>query len=301
MASPFQPWLEHEENNVYASKMISADTPFDHTTVADHYDDLDSFYRELWGEHLHHGFWTTGEESPEIAVQRLVDLVAEKAQIKPGDCVLDIGCGYGAPARQLAQQYGAEVTAITVSSVQYAHSLGLGQEPNPRYLLAEWFSTDFPSQVYEAAIAIESIEHMPDRVEFFRRAFKVLKPGGRLVVCAWLTRERASLLETRWLLRPICVEGRIPHLTSLAELERVAEAAGFVIVESRDCTQAVRSTWGIILRRLVEHLLVDPRYRAFLLDGRQSNRVFALTALRIWLAYKMGAMRYGILTVTRPV
>jgi tocopherol O-methyltransferase len=280
--------------------MISANTRFDQTTVADHYDDLDSFYRELWGEHVHHGFWTTGAESPEIAVQRLVDLAAKKARIKPGDSVLDIGGGYGAPARQLAQQYGADVTAITLSPVQYAHSQSLGQEANPRYLLADWLRTDFPAQLYEAAIAIESTEHMPDRVEFFRRAFNVLKPSGRLVVCAWLTRDRPSLLETRWLLRPICVEGRIPQLMSLVEFERAAEKAGFVIVESHDCTQAVRPTWGIILRRLVEHLLKDPRYRAFLLDRRQSNRVFALTALRIWLAYKMGAMRYGILTVTRP-
>ena len=81
----------------YAFCMISADTPFDETTVANHYDDLDSFYREIWGEHVHHGFWTTGAESPEIAVQRLVESVAEKAQIEPGDRVLDIGCGYGAP------------------------------------------------------------------------------------------------------------------------------------------------------------------------------------------------------------
>jgi tocopherol O-methyltransferase len=284
-----------------SGRMISADTPFDQTTVADHYDDLDSFYREIWGEHVHHGFWTTGTESPEIAVQRLVDSVAEKAQIKPGDRVLDIGCGYGASARQLAQQYGADVTAITLSPVQYAHSQGLSREQNPRYLLADWLRMDFPAQLFQAAIAIESTEHMPDRVEFFRKAFDVLKVGGRLVVCAWLTRERPSPWETRWLLRPICVEGRIPHLMSLAELERAAETAGFVIVESRDCTRAVCATWGIILRRLVEHLLKDPRYRAFLLDRRQSNRVFGLTVLRIWLAYKMGAMRYGILTVTRPV
>src|SRR5580700_11417964 len=81
------------------NSMISAELPFDPSEVRSHYDELDPFYRELWGEHVHHGFWTTGTESPEIAARRLVELVAEKAQIKSGDLVLDIGCGYGAPAR----------------------------------------------------------------------------------------------------------------------------------------------------------------------------------------------------------
>ena len=51
---------------------------------------------------------------------------------------------------------------------------------------------------------------------------------------------------------------------------------------------------------MIRHLLTDARYRAFLVDRQRRNRIFALTALRIWLAYKMGAMRYGILTLSRP-
>ena len=37
--------------------------------VAGHYDDLDTFYREIWGDHVHHGYWTTGRETPEQAVE----------------------------------------------------------------------------------------------------------------------------------------------------------------------------------------------------------------------------------------
>jgi tocopherol O-methyltransferase len=279
--------------------MITADSPFDQWTVTNHYDDLDPFYRELWGEHLHHGFWMNGVETPDDAARRLVELVANKAQIKSGDQVIDIGCGYGAPARLLAQQYAAQVTAITLSPVQHAYAQSLGPDRNPLFLLADWLTTNFSAQSYQAAIAIESSEHMPERVEFFRRAFNVLKVGGRLVVCAWLTREDPSSVEIEWLLRPICLESRIAHLPTMAELIEAAQTAGFTIIESQDCTRSVNRTWGVVLRRLITHLIKDPRYRAYLLNRQHRNRIFALTALRIWLAYKIGAMRYGILTVCR--
>jgi tocopherol O-methyltransferase len=279
--------------------VISAQTSFNQSAIADHYNELDSFYRELWGEHLHHGFWIGGRDSSEIAVRRLVDIVVQKAQIKPGDEVIDIGCGYGAPARQLADEHGAKVTAITVSPVQLAYAQNLCSGPNPRYLLADWLSADLPTRNYRAAIAIESTEHMP-RAEFFRRAFQILPVGGRLVVCAWLSRAQASSIEIQLLLQPICDEGRIPQLPTLAELIEAGEASGFAVIDARDCTQAVSRTWGIILQRMIRHLLTDARYRAFLVDRQRRNRIFALTVLRIWLAYKMGAMRYGILTLSRP-
>jgi len=272
---------------------------FDAAVVADHYNELDVFYRELWGEHVHHGLWVNGQESSEVAVRHLVDVVAKEAQIKPGDHVIDIGCGYGAAARQLAEYYGAKVTAITLSSAQHAYAHSVTAGANPVYLLADWLTTDF-SQNFKMAIAIESSEHMPDRDEFFRRAYKVLAVGGRFVVCAWLSNEAPSSIEITWLLRPICDEGRLPYLPTLNELVASARAAGFEVVNSQDCTRAVRRTWGIIFRRMICSLLTDSRYRAFLRDPRRRNRIFALTVVRLWLAYRVGAMRYGIVTLERP-
>lgn len=278
--------------------MISAASQFDAAVVADHYNELDVFYRELWGEHVHHGLWVNGQESPEVAVRHLVDVVAKEAQIKPGDHVIDIGCGYGAAARQLVRHYGAEVTGITLSSAQHAYAQSVTPGANPVYLVADWLTADFP-QNFRAAIAIESSEHMPDRDEFFRRAYRVLQAGGRFVVCAWLSRQAPSSLEVAWLLRPICDEGRVPHLPTLNELIASARACGFELINSQDCTHAVRRTWGIIFRRMIRRLSTDARYRAFLLDPRRRNRVFALTVIRLWLAYRVGAMRYGIVTFER--
>lgn len=80
-------------------------------TVARHYDELDAFYRDVWGEHVHHGLWRTGDESPLEAAEQLVDHVATAVGLQRGDHVIDVGAGYGGTARRLAARFGARVTA----------------------------------------------------------------------------------------------------------------------------------------------------------------------------------------------
>src|SRR5690606_28833344 len=107
--------------------------------VAAHYDDLDEFYREFWGEHVHHGLWITGRESPQQAVEQLIDLVAHEARLRPGDRVCDVGCGYGGTARYLASHYRVEVTGLTISTKQYQYAVErTGGSANPTYLLCNW-------------------------------------------------------------------------------------------------------------------------------------------------------------------
>jgi tocopherol O-methyltransferase len=86
--------------------------------VADHYDELDPFYREIWGRHVHHGYWATGRETPERAVEALVDLLAERLGLAQGQRACDVGCGYGATAIYLALRHGVLVTGVTISPVQ---------------------------------------------------------------------------------------------------------------------------------------------------------------------------------------
>src|SRR5260370_23390696 len=86
--------------------------------VAQHYDDLDPFYRELWGDHVHHGLWTTGLENPAQAVENLIPCVARRLELAPGPHASAAGCGYRPTAQWLAAHHGAHVTHITISTVQ---------------------------------------------------------------------------------------------------------------------------------------------------------------------------------------
>src|SRR3954465_2180690 len=103
--------------------MITATQPPPPAGVAAHYHDLHHFYRDVWGEHVHHGLWRTGRESREEAVRQLAELVAEEADLTSGNRVCDIGCGYGATARLIAEACQAEVTAMTISPAQHAFAL----------------------------------------------------------------------------------------------------------------------------------------------------------------------------------
>lgn len=99
--------------------------------VADHYEDLDRIYREVWGEHIHHGLWRTGRESLTQAVEQLVELVAAEASVSPGCSAVDIGCGYGATARQLAARYGARITGLTITPAQFHYAVAATPSDNP--------------------------------------------------------------------------------------------------------------------------------------------------------------------------
>ena len=284
--------------------MIASSLEIAPEAVAAHYDDLDYFYRDVWGEHVHHGLWLRGDESREEAVRQLVQLVAREARIERDSRVCDIGCGYGATARMLAAELDAEVTAITVSAAQHAfaraaHGTQTTHASRVTYLLGDWLANDLAAASFDAAIAIESSEHMPDLTAFFQQAARVLKPDGRLVVCAWLSAEQPTRNAIKWLLEPICREGRMPQLATSGEYQSLAAAAGFRMERFEDITRGVRRTWSAIVRRLLVKFVTAPRFLRFLFTPHAQNRIFALTILRIWVAYRISAMRYGVFTLVK--
>jgi tocopherol O-methyltransferase len=271
--------------------------------VAEHYDELDPFYRELWGEHLHHGLWLDGSETPEAAVVGLVERVAEAGGIGPGNRVCDVGSGYGATARLLARKFGARVTGYTLSERQWAvarSAVQRGAGPRPRYVLGDWLENDLPREEFDVILALESTEHMQTKSRFFTEAWRLLRPGGRLIICAWILPSTLSPWQRRLLIEPLCEEGSIAGLATSDDYRRWARVAGFDEVLTRDLTPDVRRTWSIVLRRMLESLITRPSVWAYLLDSHNRHRGFARAVLRIWTAYRVGALRYALLTGRKP-
>jgi tocopherol O-methyltransferase len=157
------------------------------------------------------------------------------------------------------------------------------------------------SASFDHVVAIESSEHMAEKQHFFDEAYRTLRPGGRLAVCAWLARSDPRPWEARHLLEPICREGRLPGMGSEVEYRKFAERAGFTVEAFEDLSLHVRRTWGVCAARLARKLFVDPSYRRYLRDARADNRIFALTLLRIWAAYQTGSMRYGLLVARNSI
>ncbi|MGE0616317.1 MAG: class I SAM-dependent methyltransferase [Bacteriovoracia bacterium] len=271
--------------------------------ISGHYDDLDRYYRELWGEHLHHGLWLNGEETVEEAVVQMLEKVASAVDVRAGDRVCDVGCGYGGTSRFLTQRHGAEVIGLSLSSAQldYARARGrdAGLGDSPRYLLQDWLQNSFPDENFDIVLSIESSEHMEDKPRFFSEAYRTLKPGGRMAVCAWLATERPARWEVRHLLEPICREGRLPSMGSEAEYREFFARARFKNVRFEELSSQVKKTWPICAWRLTKGLVTRPDLRRFLRTSPSADRAFAKTVFRLWLAYETRSMRYGIFTATK--
>lgn len=269
--------------------------------VAAHYDELDGFYREIWGEHVHHGYWPTGREDAAQAALSLVELLVERLQLVPGQSACDIGCGYGAAAQHLADRYGMHVIGMTVSAAQAERARARRTTAGRLSILQQdWLANSFAARHFDRAYAIESSEHMQDKQRFFDEVFRTLKPDGLFAVCAWLSRGDPKRWEVRHLLEPICREGRLPSMGDEADYRRFAEQAGFHLISVDDLSRRVRRTWWICARRLVGKLLTRSRYLRFLLDRSATNRSFAATLVRIMIAYRVGSMRYCLFVFRRP-
>jgi cyclopropane fatty-acyl-phospholipid synthase-like methyltransferase len=272
----------------------------DVAAVAAHYDDLDLFYRTIWGPHIHHGYWKTGKENRQEAVLNLTRLVAEQAGVQAGDRVCDLGCGYGATALVLAREYQGKVTALTVSRRQYEFARSRNANPvDVDFFLRDALDNQLEAESFDRVISIESSEHMKDKLAFLTEVNRLLRPGGRFVLTAWLTREQPAPWESRYLLQPICVEGRLPNLASASEYQDMLSRAGLGEIVFQDLTRHVQKTWTICTARFVGKAITEPSLRSQLFDPNFSNRVFAKAVFRIWLAYKTGSMRYGLFSAQK--
>lgn len=270
--------------------------------VARHYDLLDPWYRGLWGEHLHHGLWETREEPLETAVRRLAELAARHAGAGPAVRVLDLGCGYGGTSRLLAAEYGARVTGVTLSPVQYARAVASTSDGNPAFLLADWLpdGAGLPDAAFDAVVAIESFSHMADADRALAEIHRVLRPGGRLVVLDWLAGPRPRGLVRRALLGPIARDALVPGLRSAHATRSLLARAGFSVIEAEDLSRQVRPTWGTGLTRVGRRALTDPGTRAMLRDRAAPARSFVGAMARIAMGFRTGAFRYGLVTAERP-
>jgi tocopherol O-methyltransferase len=274
----------------------------DELSIATHYDQLDPFYRTLWGEHLHHGLWLNRNEDTAQAQLNLVELLTEHLDLAAPDmAVCDIGCGYGGTTSYLSRRWHARATGLTISRTQYDYARKQANgDSGTRYLLRNWLANELPDESFDGVVAIESIAHIDDKELAFREAARVLKPGGKLVVSDWLTSGAPSAWQARALLEPICREARIPNLASGEEYAQLIESSGLVVTAVDDLTRKVRRTWTAAIGRVAASLLRDREAWRYIRDPRSQDRRMGLAILRIPVAYRLGCMKYELIAAERP-
>jgi tocopherol O-methyltransferase len=210
-------------------------------------------YRLVWSrEHLHYGYYDERARTHRQALVRMLEVMADAAGIQPGMRALDAGCGVGGASRWLARDRGCRVVGITlvpeqVSEAQrLAKQQGLPQE-QVRFLVADYTATPFRDGEFDAVWALESSCYAEPKEAFLREAWRVLKPGGVLVVADFYrTYEHGSSLtrawEESWAMPTLQTPGQ--WLDSLASV-------GFSVVAHKDLTRSVYPSvrrlllWGL--------------------------------------------------------
>jgi tocopherol O-methyltransferase len=264
--------------------------------VRTHYDRLAFFYRTLWGVHIHHGYWEA-DESPETAQVQLVARLAERTAIPPGARVLDVGCGFGGSALWLARHRGCNVTGITISPVQVKRATEQARAENlddrVRFQVMDANHLDLPSASFDVVWVIECSEHLADKAGFIDTCARVLRPGGKLALCAWLAADAPNPEQTR-LVADVCRGMLCPSLASQEDYIRWMRAAGFDDVAAENITRRVERTWAYC-SAIVER----PHLRALRWLMDQQTRAFLQSFAAIHRAYAEGAMAYGMFTARR--
>jgi tocopherol O-methyltransferase len=219
----------------------------DQHKIVEHYDLISPYYRSLWGEHLHHGYWIRGDESKEKAQIQLIEHLAQLAGIKPGSDILDIGCGFGATSLYLAKNYNAAATGINNSpvQVQMAIKAAAGQQLDAKFLLMDAQAMSFQKQ-FDVLWSVESISHYQHLKEFFASAAKLLKPGGVFAITDWFKKENLTLAETRKLIDPID-KGMMVELQTMDDYEHFLTSSDLQIVHREILNKNCAKTWDLAL------------------------------------------------------
>lgn len=185
---------------------------------------------------VHLAYWYDDEDQAPLieAAQRLTRKVADSLRLRKGDRVLDVGCGLGAPAVQLATEYGVQVTGVNISTRQVAEAHARAREAGladqVTFQVGDFGSLDFPDGSFDAVVAMESLVYVGDLRHTLASLHRVMRPGARLSL-AEPTREGLGVVAAS----EFAANFGAKWLLSVAEWLDPLREAGFEPVEYLQC------------------------------------------------------------------
>ncbi|MEY9842123.1 cyclopropane-fatty-acyl-phospholipid synthase family protein [Streptacidiphilus sp. EB103A] len=222
--------------------MTDQPTAADVAAMYDHFTDL---LEHALGGNIHLGYWDDTQDTAPIgqATDRLTRLVAERLAPAAGDRVLDLGCGTGKPAVDIAAASGARITGITVS----AHQLDGARQRTPlpvgrgsaTFELADATALAFEDASFDGAYAIESILHIQDKKTALAHVTRTLRPGGRLVVADIFRKGQSTAAEAE-LIEQVTGLFQMTVIPTQATWHTLIGQAGLKLTEFTDIADHVR-------------------------------------------------------------
>jgi tocopherol O-methyltransferase len=262
--------------------------------IRKHYDVMSPYYRELWGEHIHHGYWISGRETKELAQIQLIEHVARAARLKPRCRILDVGCGLGGSSIYLAKNYQADVTGITISPIQVemANAAASAARVSAKFLLMDAEAMQFDSE-FDLVWSVESVAHYGDKPRFFAAAAETLKPNGIFALTDWFRKENLTPRQHEKFIKPID-KSMLVHLETMEEYRKLLRANRMELQVTEILNEPCAKTWDLssnIIRDKKLWVLAAEHGRAFVefLRGFRAMRA----------GFRSGSFVYGLLVATK--
>ncbi len=230
-----------------SSSGVSARPAFTRREIVRYYDECETDYRLVWDLDaslaMHIGYWDASTWTLRAALARQNEVMAEFARIRPGAVVLDAGCGVGGSAIFLAERYGCHVTGITLSRNQVARARANARhrrvEQLTRFAVMDYSRTSFDANSFDVVWALESVCYAPDKLAFAREAFRILKPGGCLILADGFAAKARYTREEQGLMNSWIHTWAVASLVTSAAMRQALRGAGFGRVRLMDTTHAV--------------------------------------------------------------
>ena len=207
-------------------------------SLVNHYYDLATdFYEFGWGQSFHFAPRQRGE-SFKASLLRHQRFLADRLSLKPGMHVLDVGCGVGGPMSALARYSGASFIGINNNAYQIERAKLHTRDVQSlcRFIHGDYMQIPEGDDRFDAAFAIESMPHAPDKTAAFREIFQVLRPGACFAGYEWcltddFDQENAEHLRIK---NDIMIGNGLPDIALTSEVCTALRTAGFKLLEAQD-------------------------------------------------------------------
>ncbi len=219
---------------------------FSKTDIARYYDLSEVHYRIFWNlgksRSLHYGYWEEHTKSFHEALQNTNYILSKYACISKNDHVLDAGCGIGGSSTWLAKETGCSAIGISLSANQvaqanaYATAEGLSEQLS--FEVQDFTATSFPDETFDVIWGVESICHAPDKKEFLKEAYRLLKKGGRLIMADFIKKEGLQGKDAK-MIQQWAHGWAIDDYTTEEDFNKYLQEVGFVTKRFDDVTKFI--------------------------------------------------------------
>ena len=300
----FSSYTGYRHDDCYNELMVDTKTK---RRIATYYTQAEIDYKLLWRlrtqQAMHFGFWTEHAHNLSQALKNQDKIMAELAGITKDDLVLDAGCGIGGSSLFLAKAIGCKVVGISIVEQQVkkarhlASRFGLSAEAT--FSVADFTAMPFAENTFDVVWAIESVCYAPKKEQFLREAFRVLKPGGTLIVADGFALKEEYSHDEATIMAYWLSGWEVQALDTTAAFCSSAKSAGFYSVHAQDYTTAVLPSSRLLHRFSYVYAPFDwILHKTGIRNQVHYANLLAARYQYVALANKL--WQYAVITATKP-